>query len=57
MPGDYDNRHGVHLAAAGGHDEALIVLIAHGATINEVDRFGRTPLTEAVLNGKGARLE
>lgn len=52
IPGDYDNRHGMHLAAAAGHREALIVLIVAGGDVNVVDRFGRTPLAEAVLNGK-----
>lgn len=67
IPGDYDGREALHLAAAGGHDDAVELLVKHGANINVVDRFGRTPLTEAVLNGKdkiitflrsrGARLE
>ncbi|KAL1507685.1 hypothetical protein AB1Y20_007299 [Prymnesium parvum] len=52
IPPDYDNRQGVHLAAAGGHVEALVVLLAHGADVNAVDRFARTPLREAVLHGK-----
>jgi len=51
VPGDYDNRHALHLAAARGHDEVVVLLISFGASVNAVDNFGRTPIMEAVLNG------
>ncbi|KAL1500575.1 hypothetical protein AB1Y20_013230 [Prymnesium parvum] len=49
---DYDGRAGLHLAAAGGHDACIAVLLRHSADVNVVDRFGRTPLLEAVLNSR-----
>eukprot|EP00966_Prymnesium_polylepis_P051183 1184768-Prymnesium_polylepis.1 len=52
IPADYDGRAGLHLAAAAGHDACVSALLRYGASINIVDRFGRTPLLEAVLSGK-----
>ena len=52
VPGDYDGRTAMHLAAASGHADCLRLLLDAGADKDAVDRFGRTPLAEAVLNGK-----
>ncbi len=45
--GDYDKRTPMHLAAVGGHLEVIKLLVAQGAQINPVDRWGSTPLDEA----------
>ncbi|KAJ8613812.1 hypothetical protein CTAYLR_004929 [Chrysophaeum taylorii] len=52
VPGDYDNRCALHLAAANGRVECVRLLVGAGADVSAVDRFGRTPLMEAVLNDK-----
>jgi CRP-like cAMP-binding protein len=52
IPSDYDGRAGLHLAAAGGHTDAVSCLLSHKANVNVIDRFGRTPIAEAVLNNK-----
>lgn len=45
---DYDLRTAMHLAAAEGKSDVLHYLLAHGATVNPKDRWGNTPLDEAV---------
>lgn len=45
---DYDRRSALHIACAEGHLEAANLLLEHGATVNVRDRFGLTPLDEAV---------
>lgn len=52
VPGDYDGRVALHLAAANGHVDCIRLLLGAGANANAVDRFGRTPLMEAVLNNQ-----
>lgn len=37
----------LHFAAVNGREEAVRVLIAHGANVNAVNTFGNTPLHEA----------
>lgn len=64
--GDYDMRRGIHLAACEGHVEVLELLIAAGADVNVQDRYGGTPLADALrhkqrragsfLHANGARL-
>lgn len=50
--GDYDERTGLHLAAANGQIEAAEYLISKGgADVNREDRFFRTPLESAVEAG------
>ena len=48
--GDYDHRTPLHLAAAEGHLEITKVLVLSGASVHAKDRFGTTPLQEALLN-------
>jgi hypothetical protein len=55
---DYDLRSAVHLAAAEGHLQVLHMLAVypqkHGGAalvLDKKDRFGRTPMMEALLNG------
>ena len=45
---DYDRRTALHVAASDGALEVVKVLIEEGASLNERDRFGHTPLDEAV---------
>jgi ammonium transporter Rh len=48
---DYDKRAALHLAAADGALEAAEALIELKADINAQDRFGQSPLDEAVTGG------
>lgn len=45
---DYDGRCALHLAAASGKREFIQVLVDHGAKLNLTDRWGRTPLDDAL---------
>lgn len=47
--GDYDSRTPIHLAAAAGRLDAVKFLVeVAGVDVNPVDRFGGTPLTDAM---------
>ena len=46
---DYDGRTALHLAAS-GHKDVTALLLKKGAEVNVVDRFGSTPLLDAVKN-------
>ena len=46
--GDYDARRPLHIAAADGQAAAVAALIQAGADVNAPDRWGATPLLEAV---------
>ena len=48
---DYDQRTPLHLAAAEGCYAVASWLIAQGAIVNTVDRFGGTPLDDAIRHG------
>lgn len=50
VQGDYDGRTALHLAAGNGHVQCVKLLLDAGSDPNPVDRFGRTPLLEAVLH-------
>ena len=45
--GDFDGRCALHLAAGGGHAEAVSLLLAAGADPDRVDNFGLCALSEA----------
>jgi len=50
---DYDNRGALHLAACEGNERAISLLLqVKTIDVNVRDRFGRTPLMEAVRHGK-----
>ncbi|GIL70021.1 hypothetical protein Vretimale_3301 [Volvox reticuliferus] len=50
---DYDRRTPLHLAAAEGAFSVVLWLLDHGAEVNPIDRFKRTPLEDAVRGDHG----
>ncbi|ETO18101.1 hypothetical protein RFI_19189 [Reticulomyxa filosa] len=46
--GDYDSRTALHLACCEGQFECVQWLVRHGSDINARDRFGNTPLHDAI---------
>ncbi|GFR46936.1 hypothetical protein Agub_g8584 [Astrephomene gubernaculifera] len=50
---DYDRRTPLHLASAEGAFSVVLWLLDHGAEVNPVDRFKRTPLEDAVRGDHG----
>lgn len=50
--GDYDRRTALHLAAAEGHVEVVRYFMAHGVAVNPIDRWGNTPLDDALRHGR-----
>lgn len=48
--GDYDNRTGLHIAAREGQLDTVKFLVSQCKNVNIIDKFGRSPLFEAVLN-------
>ncbi|KAK8974272.1 hypothetical protein V6N11_034638 [Hibiscus sabdariffa] len=44
---DYDRRTALHLAACEGWTEVVVLLLEKGAAVNSLDRWGRTPLSDA----------
>ncbi|KAJ4825025.1 hypothetical protein Tsubulata_023208 [Turnera subulata] len=44
---DYDKRTALHLASCEGCTEVVVLLLQKGADVNSVDRWGRTPLSDA----------
>jgi serine/threonine protein kinase/ankyrin repeat protein len=45
---DYDRRTPLHVAAAEGFVDIAVCLLEHGAEVNARDRWGSTPLSEAI---------
>ena len=45
---DYDRRTPLHLAAAEGHSHVVQYLLAQGVDVNPQDRWGNTPLADAM---------
>ncbi|XVF05013.1 hypothetical protein REPUB_Repub05bG0134500 [Reevesia pubescens] len=48
---DYDRRTALHLAASEGHAPIVELLLHYKANVNLIDRWKRTPLTDARLYG------
>ncbi|KAK3218323.1 hypothetical protein Dsin_012293 [Dipteronia sinensis] len=48
---DYDRRTALHLAASEGHAPIVELLLHYNANVNLIDRWQRTPLTDARLYG------
>ena len=48
---DYDKRNALHVAASEGALKVVELLVAHGANVNSLDRWGGTPVRDAVKNG------
>uniref|UniRef100_A0A673CCS9 asparaginase n=1 Tax=Sphaeramia orbicularis TaxID=375764 RepID=A0A673CCS9_9TELE len=46
--GDYDGRTPLHVAACEGHLKVVQYLLGHGATVYAKDRYGSTPMCNAV---------
>ncbi|ABO47545.1 MULTISPECIES: glutaminase A [Francisella] len=55
--GDYDKRTALHLAAAEGHEDIVKYLIRKGADINAIDRWGKKPLDDAIMNNNISIIE
>jgi len=49
---DYDLRTPLHLASAEGHLQVVQYLIAHEVNVNPLDRWGCTPLDDALRHGR-----
>mmetsp|Transcript_12130 Transcript_12130/g.36978 ORF Transcript_12130/g.36978 Transcript_12130/m.36978 type:complete len:860 (+) Transcript_12130:144-2723(+) len=54
---DYDKRTPLHLAASEGHADVAELLLVNGARMDVRDRFGRTPIDDAIKNGSKAVLQ
>lgn len=54
---DYDHRTAIHLAASEGHIEVVRYFVAHGVPVNPTDRWGNTPLDDALRHGRDAVAE
>jgi glutaminase len=48
---DYDRRTPLHIAASEGRMNALQYLLSVGVHVNPLDRWGKTPLDDAELQG------
>ncbi|KAI0523222.1 hypothetical protein KFK09_005616 [Dendrobium nobile] len=45
---DYDGRSALHIAASRGHEDIALFLIQEGVDVNAIDKYGSTPLLEAI---------
>lgn len=50
--GDYDNRTALHVAVSNGHLECAQFLVQMGADLNIKDRWGNSPLDEAIRENR-----
>lgn len=48
---DWNNDTSLHLAAYFGYRDVAEVLLTHGADVNAINSYGRTPLHRAAFNG------
>jgi glutaminase len=48
---NYDLRTGLHIAASEGKKNSVQYLLALGVNVNPVDRWGKTPLDDAMMQG------
>jgi hypothetical protein len=46
---DYDDRTALHIAASEGHLNVAEFLVKKGVDVNSKDKFGRTPIVDALL--------
>lgn len=54
---DYDQRTAMHLAASEGHIDVMKYLILKGVKVNPVDRWGSTPLDDALRSKNQAAVD
>ena len=48
---DYDNRSALHVAASSGDIEVVVYLTSKNCNVNIIDRWGGTPLDDAISSG------
>jgi hypothetical protein len=51
---DYDGRTALYLAASEGHQNVVEALLVRGVGVDPVDRWGNTPLDDALRGGRAA---
>ena len=49
---DYDDRSALHIAAAEGQFKVVEFLVKKGLDVNARDKFGRTPIVDALMKGQ-----
>lgn len=54
---DYDGRRPIHLAAAEGQLEAVVYLLDQGVETEPLDRWGNTPLDDAIRHARDSIVE
>jgi glutaminase len=55
--GDYDARTGIHLASSEGHEELVRYFIEQRVDVNPKDRWGGTPLSDAIRGNHAKVIE
>lgn len=54
---DYDKRNALMLASARGHIPVVMLLLAAGAPVDQVDSFGQSALSEACKAGQDETID